>query len=84
MYASFEAECAINVYTDNCCCFSPKCLFLSFGITFVSGKNLTSIFCQELGLVRGDEICVCLLLRPCKIDHVLNIFLSLPCGAPGK
>lgn len=58
--------------------FFQKCLFLSFEITFEIGKNSTSILCQELRLVCGDEICVCLLLGPCKIDHVLNIFLSLP------
>lgn len=78
MNARFEAKCVINVYTCNCCCFFQKCLFLSFEITFEIGKNSTSILCQELRLVCGDEICVCLLLGPCKIDHVLNIFLSLP------
>lgn len=48
------------------------------------GKTHISVLCQKLRLVCCDEICVCLLLGPCKIDHVLNVFLSLPFEARGK
>lgn len=77
---------SLSVCTCNCCCSLSKRLFSSFDITFEMGekKRNISILCQELRLVCCDEICVCLLLGPRKIDHVLNIFLFLPFEARGK